>query len=253
MQFSTGNFTDTRPVVTSINWWNEIGTAAGNGGSLVDMTKENRAHWQNDQRWQTAFENSAIGIMMVDFDGRFCGANSAFLSMLGYTESELYQLTFVDVTYEDDRKRNLELVRELVEGKRQHFQIEKRYYRKDRTLLWVRTNVALVPGMGGVAPFWFGIVEDITQRKRVEEELGFQIEVLQKIPAMVWTVTPDGRCDFINQFFIDATGMSREYIQSHPDEWNNSGNDLPPLFSGLPSQASARGVTRKRDTAAGVF
>jgi hypothetical protein len=52
MQFSTGNFTDTRPVVTSINCWNEIGTAAGNGGSLVDMTKENRAHWQNDQRWQ---------------------------------------------------------------------------------------------------------------------------------------------------------------------------------------------------------
>jgi PAS domain S-box-containing protein len=206
------------------------------------MTKENRADWQNDQRWQTAFENSAIGIMMVNFDGRFCGANSAFLNMLGYTESELYQLTFVDVTYEDDRKRNLELVRELVEGKRQHFQIEKRYYRKDRTLLWVRTNVALVPGMGGVAPFWFGIVEDITQRKRVEEELGFQIEVLQKIPAMVWTVTPDGRCDFINQFFIDATGMSREYIQSHPDEWNNSGNDLPPLFSGLPSQERERGA-----------
>jgi PAS domain S-box-containing protein len=206
------------------------------------MTKENRAHRQNDQRWQTAFENSAIGIIMADFAGRFFAANSAFLNMLGYTESELYQLTFVDVTYEEDRKRNLDLVRELVEGKRQHFQIEKRYSRKDGTLVWVRTNVALVPGMGGVAPCWFGIVEDITQRKRVEEELGFQIEVLQKIPAMVWTVTPDGRCDFINQLFLDATGMSLEYIQSHPDEWNKSGNDLPPLFSGLPSQERKRGA-----------
>jgi PAS domain S-box-containing protein len=206
------------------------------------MTKENPAHPPTDQRWQTAFENSAIGIIMVDFSGRFFAANSAFLNMLGYTESELYQLTFVDVTYEEDRKRNLDLVKELVERKRQHFEMEKRYYRKDGTPVWVRTNVALVPDMSGVAPFWFGIVEDITQRKRVEEELGFQIEILQKIPAMVWTVTPDGRCDFINQFFINATGMSREDIQSHPDEWNKSGNDLPPLFSGLPSEERERGA-----------
>ena len=98
---------------------------------------------------------------MADFTGHFFAANSGFLNMLGYTESELYQLTFADVTYEQDRKANQELAGELVEGKRQHFEIEKRYYRKDGTLLWVRTNVALVPAVDGVAPFWFGVVEDI--------------------------------------------------------------------------------------------
>jgi PAS domain S-box-containing protein len=121
-----------------------------------------------EQRWRTAFESSAIGITMADFAGRFFAANSVFRNMLGYTESELYQLTFLDVTYEEDRKANQELVRELVEGKRQHFEIEKRYCRKDGALVWVRNNVALVPGIGGTAPFWFAVVEDITQRKEEE-------------------------------------------------------------------------------------
>jgi PAS domain-containing protein len=91
------------------------------------MAIENHARQQNEQRWRTAFENSAIGITMADFTGHVFAANSAFLNMLGYTESELYQLTFLDVTYEEDRKANQELVAELVEGKRQHFEIEKRY------------------------------------------------------------------------------------------------------------------------------
>jgi PAS domain S-box-containing protein len=133
--------------------------------------KENRARQQNEQRWRTVFDRLPIGITMADFTGRFFAANSVFQNMLGYTESELYQLTFVDVTYEEDRKADLELVRELVEGKRQHFQIEKRYRRKDGALFWARANVALVPGMGGVAPFWFAVVEDITARKEAQHAL----------------------------------------------------------------------------------
>ena len=133
--------------------------------------KENRACQQTEPRWRTAFERLAMGITMANFTGRFFAANSVFQNMLGYTESELYRLTFVDVTYEEDRKADLELVRELVEGQRQHFQIEKRYRRKDGALFWARANVALVPGMGGVAPFWFAVVEDITARKEAQHAL----------------------------------------------------------------------------------
>jgi PAS domain S-box-containing protein len=126
---------------------------------------------QNEQRWRSAFENSAIGIMMADFTGRIFAANRAFCNLLGYTESELYKLTFLDVTYEEDRKTNLELVRELVEGRRQHFQFEKRYYRKSGAVFWARANVAVVPGTNEAAPFWFNVVEDITAHKEAEEAL----------------------------------------------------------------------------------
>ena len=145
------------------------------------MHPENPARQETDERWRTAFENSAIGITMADFSGRFFAANSAFLNLLGYTESELYQLTFIDVTFEEDRERNRELVRELVLGTRQHFEIEKRYRRKDGTLVWARINAALVPGSGGAEPFWFGIVEDITQRKHVEGELTAELTAMTRL------------------------------------------------------------------------
>jgi PAS domain S-box-containing protein len=141
---------------------------------------------QSEQRWQTAFENSAIGIMMRDRADRFFAANRAFRDMLGYTESELYQLCQLDVTYEEDRDLNLDLIRELWEGKRQHFQIEKRYRRKDGTLVWVRNNVTLVPGTGGAAFFLFTIVEDITERKKEESERRY---IEQRYRVMVETAS----------------------------------------------------------------
>jgi PAS domain S-box-containing protein len=137
-------------------------------GAVTDITESKRAEEalrRSEQRWQTAFENSAIGITMRDRSGRFIAANSVFQKMLGYTESELSQLSFLDVTYDEDHAANLELIRELLEGKRQHYQIEKRYRHKDGTLIWVRNNVTLVPGMTDREPFLFAVVEDITQHK----------------------------------------------------------------------------------------
>jgi PAS domain S-box-containing protein len=144
------------------------------------VNKDRRRH-QNDSQWRTAFESSDIGITMANFAGRFFMVNSAFQKMLGYTESELFQLTFMDLTYEQDRRTHLELIRELVEGKRHHFRIEKRYCRKDGTLVWGCANVALVPGMDDVAPFWFTIVEDITGRKQAQQELRTAQAELERI------------------------------------------------------------------------
>jgi PAS domain S-box-containing protein len=143
---------------------------------MPDLQPTTEGRQQIEQRWRIAFESSAIGITMADLTGRIFASNSVFQNMLGYTESELCQLTFLDVTYEEDRKVNEELVRQLVEGKRRHFEIEKRYCRKDGSLVWVRNNVALVPGTVDEAPFWFAVVENITQRREEESALRYSEE-----------------------------------------------------------------------------
>ena len=104
-------------------------------------------------------------------DGRFLATNHVYQSMLGYTEEELRSLQFLDITHEDYRKANWTLIAELVEGKRQQFQIEKQYRRKDGSSIWVSNNVSLVPGTERVPRFIMALSEDITQRKRAEQAL----------------------------------------------------------------------------------
>jgi len=190
---------------------------------VLDLSEQKRAEEalrQSEQRWRTAFENSAIGIMMRDREGRFIAANSAFQNMLGYTESELCQLNFMDVTYEEDRKANLELVGEILEGKRQHYQIEKRYRRKDGALLWVRNNVALVPGTRDVAPFLFAVVEDITQHKQEESARRYSEEkyrvVVDTANDAVVTADESGVIQFANPATMRVFGYDPKELIGKP-------------------------------------
>jgi PAS domain S-box-containing protein len=126
---------------------------------------------KSEERWRAVFENSAIGVALTDLSGRFLATNSAFQKMLGYTEEEISELTFLGVTHEDYRESNWQLVTELLEGKRKQFQIEKQYRRKDGGVIWVSNNVSLVPGTESMPRFLMALSEDITERKRTEETL----------------------------------------------------------------------------------
>ena len=193
------------------------------------VVAEKRARRRADTRWRTAFENAAIGIVMADFNGRYFAANSAFRNMLGYTERELYRLSFDEVTYEGDREANVLLAHELAEGKRHHFEIEKRYRRKDGTLLWARQHVALVPGMQGAAPFWFGVVEDITERKHIDEEFRLQQHkfresearlqaFFENSPNLVFIKDREGRYLYVNRGFKRVLSVADEHIIGKRDD-----------------------------------
>jgi PAS domain S-box-containing protein len=103
---------------------------------------------------------------MADFNGRYFASNSAFRNMLGYTERELYRLSFDEVTCEGDRGANVLLASETY-GRQTTTLLDREALssQRDGTLFWTRQHVAPVPGMRGVAPFWFAVVEDITERK----------------------------------------------------------------------------------------
>jgi formate hydrogenlyase transcriptional activator len=142
--------------------------------TFIDITERKQAEAalrKSEERWRSVYENSAIGVALTDLNGRFLAVNRAYEKMLSYTEEELRKLTFLEITEEDYRNANWELVSELLEGKRQQFQIEKQYRRKDGTLRWVSNNVSLVPGSESVPRFIMALSEDVTQRKQAEAAL----------------------------------------------------------------------------------
>src|SRR5499427_8797718 len=126
---------------------------------------------QSEERWRAVFESSAIGIALTDLHGRFLATNAACQHMLGYTDAEFRTFSFLDITHEDDRDAHGALVNALLEGTRTQFQRETRSWRKDGTLLWVHTTVSLVPGTARTPRFFMAIVEDITERTRLAQEL----------------------------------------------------------------------------------
>ena len=153
----------------------EIVTESGHSftGFIRDVSARKRVEEnlrRSEQRWRAVFENSAIGVALTDMTGRFLATNSAYQQMLGFSEEELTKLTFLELTLEDNRKRNWGLVAELIDGKRSQFQIEKRYRRKDGRFIWVSNNVSLVPGTEDSPRFVMALAEDITERKQGEKE-----------------------------------------------------------------------------------
>jgi PAS domain S-box-containing protein len=82
--------------------------------------------------------------------------------------------------------------------------------------------------------------KEIAERKRIESALELQIEVLNNIPAVAWTVTPDGQLDFINRFYLDATGLTADECLAPPEVWKTHPEALPPFLSRLHPDHTAR-------------
>ncbi len=117
------------------------------------------------------FDNSSIAVALANPDGLFTSTNRAFQDLVGYTNEELGTMTFLQITHEEDRPLNQEVAEQLWAGTLPRFTHEKRYRRKNGDVIWVRNTVSLAPGTGAVPKFAVAIVEDITERKRTEEQL----------------------------------------------------------------------------------
>jgi PAS domain S-box-containing protein len=122
----------------------------------------------SEERWRSMFEASAVGITIMDQQNHFAAVNEAFRKMVGYTEQELQSLGPVDITHEDDRQATREMIQDVQSGKRQDYQAEKRYRRKDGKVIWVRVSTARALDPNNPIPGIPTLVEDITERKRAE-------------------------------------------------------------------------------------
>lgn len=147
---------------------------------ITERKQAEKALRESEERFRVTFEEAAMPMTILGLDGRFVKTNPALQQFLGYSDNELSQMTFTEVTHSDDIQLDLDLFHELLDGKRNLYQIEKRYIRKDGKIVWGNLAVSLVRDEKKQSLFVIGTVKDSTERKEAEEHLKRQKEELSE-------------------------------------------------------------------------
>ena len=145
--------------------------ASGQGASR--SSKEIPKGTQNDKqgRFHLAFENAPIGMAVVDFDFRLRRVNKALCNSLGYTVAELLEQRFIDISYADDLRRDVNLAEQLFREEIPSYRIEKRFVKKDGSIAWLDVTAMLIRDDEGKPSYGLAMVEDVSDRKQSNQAL----------------------------------------------------------------------------------
>ena len=142
--------------------------------TMMDLTERHRADAAlraSETQFRAMFDSSALAISLVDLSGRPMKTNRALTQLLGFTEQELCSKSWMSVTHPEDIDTDITLFEELVGGALDTYQVEKRYIRKDRAVVFVRVTLSLIRNERGEPTFYVSMVEDITKRTELEGAL----------------------------------------------------------------------------------
>ena len=144
-----------------------------------------------------AFKASPIGIALENLEGQPLFVNPALCAMLGFSEEEMRRKHCVDFSPPEDAAKDWVLFEQLRAGSIDHYQIEKRFLRRDASLIWGRLSISL---LNGTPPMVVAMVEDITEKKRERDDLEF---VAKEMAVSVARCSRDFRYLWANQGFAD--------------------------------------------------
>ncbi|MHC4787076.1 MAG: PAS domain-containing protein, partial [Planctomycetota bacterium] len=202
-------------------------------GIIRDTTERRRSEAalrESEQRFHSAFDDTAVGMMLADVNGRFTSVNRSCCEMLGYTEQEFFSKTFRDITHPDDLAESTRHVREILDGERGSFSLEKRYVHKDGSVLWALTSVAAVRDSEGRPLYLVIETQDITERRRAEKALRESEtrlrQLTENIREVFWMTNADGlEMIYVSPAYEEIWGRTCQSLYERPIEWAEAIHD----------------------------
>ena len=140
-------------------------------GRHIDITEKKRIEQTleiSEETFRNAFEFSPIGMVLVSIDGKFLKVNKSICDLLGYTATELVEKTFQEITHPDDLEADMTLLQKTLDGKINSYQMEKRYFTKSGSTIWILLHVSLVHNQNSEPLYFVSQVKDITEGKKAE-------------------------------------------------------------------------------------
>jgi PAS domain S-box-containing protein len=225
-------------IVGAVNCFQDI--------SEIKRTEERLS--EQDQRLAATYENAAIAISEVDANGRLMRVNETVCAITGYSREELLKLTVFDVTHPDDRELDRDAYSSQASGDRNRYTVEKRLVCKDGRVIWVSIDSAAVRDSAGRFLYGIRVMQDITERKRVDEILRQSErrhrQLIEALPTAIYTTDAQGRMTYYNQAAVDLWGYRPEL---NSDRWCGSWRLYTPDGKPLPHDQCPMAVALKED------
>ena len=150
-----------------------------------EKSKAEAALRKSEEQLRTMFEMASVGMSLADpLTGRFERVNDRLCSITGYSAEELVGMSFMDITHPEDQDLTWESMQQVVRKETPAFRYEKRYVRKNGTIVWGSVNVTLFEDDEGRPVHLLAVIEDITERKRIEEESARMESLLRQAQKM---------------------------------------------------------------------
>lgn len=233
-RFDHGEFVSTRCFTTDVTDWREA----------------EEAQRESDRRLAATYEAASVGIAEVDEAGRFIRVNDAFCAILDRPRDELLARTLLDITHPDDCAREAEHYDRQVRGELDSYLIEKRALRPDGSIVHLEVSSSSVRDENGRFRFGVRIMQDVTERKRMQEEISANErrmrELLEALPAAVYTTDAAGRITFYNQAAVEMAGREPKLGS---DEWCVTWKLFRPDGTPLPHHQCPMAVTLRENRA----
>jgi PAS domain S-box-containing protein len=195
----------------------------------IERERSEQALRSREERLRASFEQAGVGIATAGTDGRFVQMNRKFSEILGRTRAELRQLSFRDVTHPDDLAETDAASARLGAGEDRDYSLEKRYLRRDGTVVWCLTSVTQLRESSEVDHRFVGVIEDISPRKRAEAALRrsdqFNRSIIDSSRDAIMTLALDGVLVWMSEtgqgaFGIDdlAAVLGRSWLELWQEE-----------------------------------
>ena len=198
-------------------------------GTTTDITERKEAEIElqkSEEKFRNVFEGSGVGMAILSLDGQFTKVNKVFCEMLGYSEAEFLHTNFRDITHPGDMDKSIGLVKDLLTGEvSESSLIEKRYITKEGEIIWALTTVSLMADFENKPLYFIVQVQDITKRKRNEEQVIKYAEELKNLNAakdkFFSIISHDLRSPF-NSLLGLTEFLTHSYGEMNPSEIKNS-------------------------------
>jgi PAS domain S-box-containing protein len=191
-----------------------VGGVVINSRDVTERIQTQEALRRSEMRFRAIFAGAALGIALSDPSGKLLECNPAMLKLLGYSEEELHQRTFAAITHPEDMAANSNLYQELLAGSVPSYQLEKRYFHKDGTLVWGRLTVSLVRDRAGAPLFAVGMIEDITAAKQAQAALSRISKAVENTSDAIGIADNLGlRLTYVNPAFEEMFGYTLEQLK----------------------------------------